>query len=191
MEKATHASERLRGLIAGGRPSGSRGRGAAAREHGGEDERGAARIWHDSGPIMPEARGTIAIRPNGPYRVEGEVPLEAPDGTAYELKPAYSLCRCGKSASKPYCDATHKECGFIGTEVADPTLPGSTTEVEETSVIRVVRDGPYEVFGAPTLTYSDGRVCDERSYYRLCRCGASKSKPFCDDSHVQAGFRHP
>jgi CDGSH-type Zn-finger protein len=140
---------------------------------------------------MPEEKGTITIRPNGPYRVEGSVPLEGPDGTAYELKPAYSLCRCGKSANKPYCDATHKECGFVGTEVADPSLPGSTAAVEETSVIRVVRDGPYEVFGAPTLTYSDGRICDARSYYRLCRCGASKSKPFCDDSHLQVGFRHP
>ena len=47
---------------------------------------------------MPEQRGTITIRPDGPYRVEGGVPLEAPDGTLYELKPAYSLCRCGQSA---------------------------------------------------------------------------------------------
>jgi CDGSH-type Zn-finger protein len=141
---------------------------------------------------MPGPKGTITIRPNGPYRVEGEVPLEAPDGTPYELKPAYSLCRCGKSANKPYCDKTHQECGFVGAEVADPSLPGSSAEaMEETSLVRVVRDGPYEVFGAPTLTYSDGRICEQRAYYRLCRCGASKSKPFCDDSHVQAGFRHP
>jgi CDGSH-type Zn-finger protein len=141
---------------------------------------------------MSEPRGTITIRPNGPYRVEGGVPLEGPDGTPYELKPAYSLCRCGKSANRPYCDSTHKECGFVGTEIADPSLPGaSPAEVVETSLIRVVRDGPYEVSGAPTLTYSDGRICEGRSYYRLCRCGASKSKPFCDDSHVQVGFRHP
>lgn len=139
-------------------------------------------------------KGTITIRPDGPYRVEGGVPLEGPDGTPYELKPAYSLCRCGKSSNKPYCDATHKECGFVGAETADPgssaEAAGDAGEVEA-SVVRVVRDGPYEVFGAPKLTYSDGRICEERSFYRLCRCGASNNKPFCDDTHLQIGFRNP
>lgn len=143
---------------------------------------------------MPEAKGTITVRPNGPYRVEGGVPLEAADGTPYDLKPAYSLCRCGKSANKPYCDKSHAECGFIGTETADPlTATGSAgpAMVEEATVIRVERDGPYLVMGAPTLTYSDGRICETTTSYRLCRCGLSKNKPFCDDSHVEAGFRSP
>jgi CDGSH-type Zn-finger protein len=142
---------------------------------------------------MPEERGTITIRPNGPYRVEGGVPLEGPEGQPYELKPAYSLCRCGQSANKPYCDATHKECGFVGTETAAPESSGAPAgeAVEVASRIRVSADGPYEVFGAPTLTYSDGRICEESSFYRLCRCGASKNKPFCDDSHLEVGFHHP
>jgi CDGSH-type Zn-finger protein len=143
---------------------------------------------------MPEGKGTITIRPDGPYRVEGDVPLEGPDGTLYEPKPAYSLCRCGKSSNKPYCDATHKECGFVGTETADTSAPAGSPDagdIEETSRIRVLADGPYHVFGGPTLTYSDGRVYATRSFYRLCRCGASKNKPFCDDSHVEVGFRHP
>ena len=141
---------------------------------------------------MPEGKGTITIRSDGPYRVEGGVPLEGPEGQPYELKPAYSLCRCGQSKNKPYCDASHKECGFVGAETADPAVTGSSpTIVEETSVIRVMRDGPYEVHGSPTLTFSDGRVCETRSFYRLCRCGASKNKPFCDDTHLQIGFRNP
>lgn len=143
---------------------------------------------------MPESKGTITIRPNGPYRVEGEVPLEGPDGQPYELKPAYSLCRCGQSKNKPYCDSTHKECGFAGAEIADPADQESPAESGRaadvaTSVIRVVRDGPYEVIGVPTLTFSDGRLCRARPYYRLCRCGASKTKPFCDDTHLEIGFR--
>jgi CDGSH-type Zn-finger protein len=140
---------------------------------------------------MTESKGTITIRPDGPYRVEGDVPLEGPDGTVYEPKPAYSLCRCGKSANKPYCDTTHKECGFVGTETADPQSAGEPAGAGEVgvAVIRVARDGPYEVIGAPTLTYSDGRTCQKRSYYRLCRCGASKTKPFCDDTHLEIGFQ--
>lgn len=113
------------------------------------------------------------------------------DGRPYDLKPAYSLCRCGKSASKPYCDRTHQECGFVGTETADPSAAAGTASpaaVEEAAVIRVVRDGPYEVAGLPTLTYSDGRLCETLPIYRLCRCGASKNKPFCDDSHLEVQF---
>jgi CDGSH-type Zn-finger protein len=137
--------------------------------------------------------GTITIKPNGPYRVEGGVPLEGPDGQPYERKPAYSLCRCGKSSNKPYCDRTHQECGFVGAETADPLTAGldGSPAIEVASLIRVERDGPYEVVGAPTLTYSDGRVCEASASYRLCRCGASKSKPFCDDTHLEVGFRDP
>lgn len=140
---------------------------------------------------MSEIRGTITIRPNGPYRVEGGVPLERSDGTLDELKPAYSLCRCGQSKNKPYCDSTHKECGFEGAEIADPDSPAESVRASDVaaSVIRVVRDGPYEIVGVPTLTFSDGRVCKSRPYYRLCRCGASKNKPFCDDTHIEIGFR--
>ena len=136
--------------------------------------------------------GTITIRPNGPYRVEGGVPLEGPEGEAYDLKPAYSLCRCGKSNNKPYCDRSHQEWGFVGTEAADPASAGEPAVTGEVgaALIRVVRDGPYEVLGAPSLTFSDGRVCQRQPYYRLCRCGASKTKPFCDDSHVEVGFQN-
>jgi len=56
---------------------------------------------------------TITVRPNGPLRVEdpnGLVDLVDADGKKYDLtgKPAFSLCRCGTSANKPFCDGSHK-----------------------------------------------------------------------------------
>jgi CDGSH-type Zn-finger protein len=56
---------------------------------------------------------TITVRPNGPLRVEdpnGLVDLVDANGNKYDLtgKPAFSLCRCGASANKPFCDGTHK-----------------------------------------------------------------------------------
>ena len=70
---------------------------------------------------------------NGPYIVTGDIPLDvqtiAPNaeggswtwtaGRSFAMKPTYALCRCGASASKPYCDGTHAAIAFDGTETAD------------------------------------------------------------------------
>lgn len=65
----------------------------------------------------------ITVRRNGPFRVEapeGAVELFDADGNKYDLtgKVAFSLCRCGGSVSKPFCDGTHSKIGFQGAEAA-------------------------------------------------------------------------
>jgi CDGSH-type Zn-finger protein len=69
------------------------------------------------------AKVRITLRPNGPYRVEdpeGLVELVDANGNKYDLtgKPAYSLCRCGGSVNKPFCDGTHSKIGFQAAEAA-------------------------------------------------------------------------
>lgn len=75
---------------------------------------------------MAEIR--ITVRKNGPFRVEGpegSVEMVDADGNAYDLsgklkegKLAFSLCRCGGSISKPFCDGTHSRIGFQAAEAA-------------------------------------------------------------------------
>ncbi len=65
----------------------------------------------------------ITVRPNGPLRVEdpnGLVELVDANGNKYDLtgKPAFSLCRCGASVNKPFCDGTHSKIGFQAAEAA-------------------------------------------------------------------------
>ncbi|HUM05175.1 MAG TPA: CDGSH iron-sulfur domain-containing protein [Terriglobales bacterium] len=65
----------------------------------------------------------ITVRPNGSYRVEdpnGLIELVDANGNRYDLtgKPAYSLCRCGASTNKPFCDGTHSKIGFQAAEAA-------------------------------------------------------------------------
>jgi len=74
----------------------------------------------------------ITVRPNGPYRVEGAVTLVDAEGKEWDLtgKPAFSLCRCGASVNKPFCDGTHSKIGFQAAEAAvkaegNVTQPGS------------------------------------------------------------------
>ena len=74
----------------------------------------------------------ITVRKNGPYRVEGDLTqLELTDfeGAAYDLtgKPGISLCRCGHSANKPFCDGTHKNSGFVAQELAPKPVPPAGT----------------------------------------------------------------
>ena len=59
------------------------------------------------------AQVTITVRKNGPLRVDdpnGVVEMVGADGNKYDLtgKTAFSLCRCGASANRPFCDGSHK-----------------------------------------------------------------------------------
>jgi CDGSH-type Zn-finger protein len=69
---------------------------------------------------MADAPVTISVRPNGPLRVEGPIKLINSDGNEIDLtgKPAISLCRCGASTNKPFCDGTHSKIGFLAAEAA-------------------------------------------------------------------------
>ena len=69
------------------------------------------------------AKVKITISPNGTYRVEapeGSIELVDVNGNQFDLtgKPAFSLCRCGGSTNKPFCDGTHSSIGFQGAELA-------------------------------------------------------------------------
>lgn len=69
----------------------------------------------------------ITVRPNGPYRVEGPVKLVDAEGREWDLtgKAAFSLCRCGASVNKPFCDGAHSKIGFQAAEAAVRTEEGS------------------------------------------------------------------
>lgn len=72
---------------------------------------------------------TIEVRQNGPYRVYGEFKLVDHEGTPIPIpeerrkttpegRTRISLCRCGASVVKPFCDGTHSRIGFIAAEAA-------------------------------------------------------------------------
>lgn len=54
----------------------------------------------------------IKITKNGPYNVVGNIAISLPDDMNPPSKEHYSLCRCGKSRNKPYCDGTHSDVKF-------------------------------------------------------------------------------
>ncbi len=71
-------------------------------------------------PFEPELEPSISliIDPeqgcSGPIWLKGGIPLESSDGTSYEVRNRVTLCRCGKSRNKPFCDGTHASIKFRG-----------------------------------------------------------------------------
>jgi len=53
----------------------------------------------------------IVIIKNGPLQIKGSLSIKHKDGKEETQKEVY-LCRCGQSENKPFCDGTHKKCGF-------------------------------------------------------------------------------
>lgn len=101
----------------------------------------------------------ITVRNNGPYRVEiendGDVRLVDHEGNPVAMPGLkFSLCRCGASSRKPFCDGTHSKIGFKGAQQAaagfdarnSGELPGARPRAdgsgESTSPPSVREEGP-------------------------------------------------
>ena len=65
----------------------------------------------------------LTVRANGSIKVEGAVQVFDAEGKEFVLpstpeKPFFSLCRCGASANKPFCDGAHNRVAFQADDVA-------------------------------------------------------------------------
>ncbi|MBL0214175.1 MAG: CDGSH iron-sulfur domain-containing protein [Myxococcales bacterium] len=127
----------------------------------------------------------ISVREAGPYAVRGELILNgAPAGFRA------TLCRCGASKHKPFCDGSHHEVAFAAS--GEPAT-GKDTEMLEVRdgplAIDPQTDGPLQIRGNLEITSGTGRMVARIQEARLCRCGGSSKKPFCDGTHAKIGFK--
>ena len=126
----------------------------------------------------------LSVRENGPYAVRAPISIDGePDG--YRA----TLCRCGASSRKPYCDGSHARIGFIASgepvRQSDAMLPVRDGPLD----VRAQTDGPLRVSGPIEIISGTGRVVSRVTSTALCRCGGSTTKPFCDGTHKRIGFR--
>jgi CDGSH-type Zn-finger protein len=216
----------------------------------------------------------IKIIKGGPYVVSGGVPLAEKiithTSNCYELKEGrrlpqseqYALCRCGHSHHAPFCDGSHEQVGFRGTETASMARYADRARVFQGETVDLMDDGRCAfarfchrkngsvwdlsadtgdpenraemikgagecltgrlvarekngmeiepdlqpgidiiqdpenrvsagifVKGGIMIEAAGGQVYEPRNRVALCRCGQSDNKPFCDASHVPAGYR--
>lgn len=213
---------------------------------------------------MSKSKGKIKIIKDGPIIVKDVNNFKNAKNESINCKPLMSLCRCGGSKNKPYCDGTHINNGFNDNKaenrVKDLTktfggknitiydnrgvcshrgfcvrelpevfikngrpwinpdgasidkiieicekcpsgalsysLPGgerikSLVGREEKLIISPREfdyDGPYEITGGIELDDCNDSKPETEEHYALCRCGASKNKPFCNGEHREIKF---
>ena len=65
-----------------------------------------------------EPSPSIGVEPDASYWLRGGLPVVSEDGEPYEVRNRQTLCRCGFSRNKPFCDGSHKHKGF-----SDPAMP--------------------------------------------------------------------
>ncbi len=128
----------------------------------------------------------IGIRENGPLEFHAELDI-AGDTQHFRA----TLCRCGLSQNKPYCDGSHVAGNFQAT--GEPATQVSTPLSVRNGPLKVTPapNGPLIVQGNAEVCSGTGRTVTRTRKTALCRCGASATKPFCDGSHQRVGFTAP
>jgi len=87
------------------------------------------------------------------------------------------------------CDGSHHEVQFTASG-EPPTGKADMLPVRDGALeVDPQVDGPLQVRGNMEIISGTGRVVARLQSAKLCRCGASNSKPFCDGSHSRVGFR--
>jgi CDGSH-type Zn-finger protein/uncharacterized Fe-S cluster protein YjdI len=133
---------------------------------------------------QPPQVNLVAVREGGPYAVRAQIML---DGEPAHFRA--TLCRCGASKNKPFCDGSHHEVKFDASG-EPPTGKADMLPVRDGPLaIDPQTDGPLQVRGNLEITSGTGRVVARVVQTRLCRCGGSANKPFCDGTHARIGFK--
>lgn len=149
---------------------------------------GAIQAKRPDGSAMEHAPvvNTVRVRENGPLAMHGPLTVA---GQADGFRA--TLCRCGASAHKPYCDGSHATAGFQAT--GEPATVASEPLAARDGPLDVAPtpNGPLHVSGNLELVSGTGRTLNRVTDAWLCRCGHSANKPYCDGSHARVGFTAP
>ncbi len=143
------------------------------KDGGGEEatpDRNVIRIWH-----------------NGPLQVHGDLTINGAH-VAIEDETRVTLCRCGVSKNKPFCDNSHKDANFEG-ETVPPVQGKGTPQTEGGKLtITATENGPLALTGKLEIRDEADNILFSGEQTYLCRCGQSSKKPFCDGTHQQVNF---
>ena len=134
---------------------------------------------------LPPLVNLVQVRENGPNAFRGHLILDG-EPIGYRA----TLCRCGRSKNKPFCDGAHKEGEDPFHATGEPETGDVTAlEVRNGEIsINPQKNGPLRLSGNLEVLSGTGRTIRKAQALQLCRCGHSANKPYCDGSHARVGF---
>jgi CDGSH-type Zn-finger protein len=138
---------------------------------------------------IPDEQNALLVSRDGPLFIRGELELLLPDGSVSK-ETRLTLCRCGASTHKPYCDNSHLRVHFEDSSKRIPAgeLGGDRSDAGGPLRIEPQRDGPLQLSGNLRILDAAGVAAGCSTEATFCRCGHSGNKPFCDGSHVTTRF---
>jgi CDGSH-type Zn-finger protein/uncharacterized Fe-S cluster protein YjdI len=149
---------------------------------------GALHIERKDGVTEPLPQtNTIRLWANGPLQFSGDLEINGA-AVRIEQETRATLCRCGGSANKPFCDNAHKDNGFAAGDNPEPRIQ-STGEQAGALKITALPNGPLRLEGPVEIRSADDSLLYHGTDVTLCRCGQSGQKPFCDGTHIQINFQ--
>ena len=132
----------------------------------------------------PPQVNVVRVRENGPLAFHADMEV---GGHGHALRA--TLCRCGASRNKPFCDGSHGKVAFSAS--GEPATQQSALLAMRGGPLTIEprTDGPLKVIGPLEVCSGTGRTVTRSNENFLCRCGGSANKPFCDGTHRKNGFK--
>jgi len=137
--------------------------------------------------LAPSANAAFTA-PNGPLIATGDLQIHTSAAEPVS-QPRASLCRCGASANKPFCDGSHRTLGFADAGEAVPEENILELTATGPVVFTPLPAGPLLAVGPLTVQNAAKVIIATTTDTAFCRCGASANKPYCDGSHAKIGFQ--
>jgi CDGSH-type Zn-finger protein/uncharacterized Fe-S cluster protein YjdI len=130
----------------------------------------------------------ITLWADGPLQFHGDLEIH---GTTVDIdqETRATLCRCGASSYKPFCDNSHLNIAFSAADPQRPDPPPAVAVYGGRLKITATANGPLHVEGNMAIYNAAGELIFAGNDTWLCRCGGSGNKPFCDGTHNRSGFR--
>ncbi len=132
----------------------------------------------------PPRVNVVRVRENGPLAFHADMEV---GGHGRALRA--TLCRCGASKNKPFCDGSHATVAFSASGEPATQLSEPLAARGGPLTIELRPDGPLKVLGPLEVCSGTGRTVTRSNENFFCRCGGSANKPFCDGTHRKNGFK--
>lgn len=138
------------------------------------EQRGNKRV-----PKRLDVANELLVTSGGPLKMTGNITLINEDGSVSHAN-SLSLCRCGASKIRPFCDDQHLEIEFFDSGAVTQLSDWMPITRPQTITVTCVKNGPLKFRGYLRIFNKKGQECITMGG-ALCRCGKSSNKPFCDN----------